>query len=182
MFFRMDRSRPPCIPTGVAQWRSWPLRHAKPPSKSLPVMDAPVNNLKPKCFMHMLRRLVVEPRVRCHLDASMTPSPIFIRWCSETNQPSTNPTGILVSQPSACERRPTSKKPIKSPESVSATRIERGMVEFDAPERAASSSCLSSSTDSCGHNSCRMRESCSWSVGTPGLTRISISLVILLVE
>jgi hypothetical protein len=40
-------------------------------------MDASVNDLKAERFVNTLRPVVVEPRVRCHLDASVTSRPLL---------------------------------------------------------------------------------------------------------
>jgi hypothetical protein len=59
-------------------------------SQSFPIMDAPVNHLKAERLVNTLRLVVIEPRVRCHLDASVTTGPVFRRGqelCADTFPP-----------------------------------------------------------------------------------------------
>ncbi len=83
------------------------------------------------------------------------PTPRF-RNRSWTNQPSTNPTGRAGLHPSACERIPTSRKPINAPLLSSETRITMGRVPIIGWLKTASSSLRCSSTPLSGQSNARI--------------------------
>ena len=86
-------------------------------------------------------------------------------WLSATYQPSTYPTGRTGSQPSAWERKSTSRKPTKFPSLASATKMMSGSVTGALPARIAVTSRACSSAEAVGHNASRMRTSWSRSDG-----------------
>jgi hypothetical protein len=118
---------------------------------------------------------------RCSLDHGPNSPPQraiahqpLCRYCSTTNQPSTNPTGLFVSHPSACERKPTSMNPAIMPSAASATKMTSGIVARGFPARMHDNSDRCSSAEDSGHSDSSERESCSQSPGIPTLIRPSI--------
>ena len=89
-------------------------------------------------------------------ESSRRPVP-FRRPSCTTYQPSRKPTGRAGSQPSACERKPTSAKPVSLPSAASATRLTSGKLPGVSPASIGSSSLACSAAVVSGQSASRRR-------------------------